>query len=612
MKSTFKINCAKLKLLAAILVLFLLLALTPAPFTYAADYNFTSEHFIYHTSLQGDVTPSRVSVENFNLFMKRLDMQYEVLRDLTGTGIRGGKVTLTFDTGGPGLQWVTPGQPEVIYVNNNPGLLNAVEEHGAARWRFEGTSHEIGHLFGMPNGPVLPWKSFDIEGWAEMLACIASHVNIAKHGGFYMSGANQRPEQWATTLPLGTTGVVREFVNPLFTSDRRPTTSSWTEESFERGWNILSQVFRSYHNGYIPRYSYSGGTERQRFRLDFIDRCRFFAVDDPNTEAEPGDLYVNLGLYNLLVDEVTRTPIDGGGIIPSPTPTPSPGDSTPSPTPSPGTSSPTPTPTPSAAPADCSDNCINYSPTADIIVTSDDTPKINLSNETLDLAGFAASEFSVDGGGKWKAVKADTFGDKKFAKLLNKGMALHLKDAGGSTVTFPVINPRPKPKLAANYEIAASGGAFGQWVLAEKNSSAAVKSNIQIGIAGLNDKGKPGKAVDTNGWGKFQADGGICVKPIGDKNGKPAVVKTTYFYRTAPSDVDGFTPGGKPKKIKATSQLKPTKYKLKDGKIKVKKGTIVNGAAPLADKAEIDFVAGMQVWMAATAKKAASAKQTVG
>ncbi|MCL2083458.1 MAG: hypothetical protein FWH04_09550 [Oscillospiraceae bacterium] len=341
---------------------------------------------------------------------------------------------------------------------------------------------------------------------------------------------------------------------------------------------------------------------RQGAVMDYYKDFLTHQLPDPLYGIEPGHTLKTLGVSSEMWQytptngkkppHLTETPV----ITPSPAPTVSP-------TPSPGTSTPSPTP----SPATTDDCCIDYSPSADIIVSSNGTPKINLSTETLDLAGFAASEFSVDGGGKWKAVKSDTFGDKKFAKLLNKGMTLHLKDAGGSTVTFPAVNPRPKPKLAINYEIAASGGDFGQWVLTEKKGTTAVKNNIQIGIAGLNDKGKPGKTVDTNGWGKFYTDGGICVKPIGEKKGKPAVVKTVYFYRAAPNNDGGFTPGSAQKKVSVTSQLKPVKYKVGTNKAKADK-TYVNGTAH-AKKAEFTLNAGDQVWHGATAKKAASAKQ---
>ncbi|MCL2083362.1 MAG: hypothetical protein FWH04_09050, partial [Oscillospiraceae bacterium] len=249
-----------------------------------------------------------------------------------------------------------------------------------------------------------------------------------------------------------------------------------------------------------------------------------------DTQGRDAYLFVST-LYQNVDSSITYTWSNVAAPTPSPgtpSPSPSPDTTTPSPTPFPGTSTPSPTP----SPATTDDCCIDYSnPSTDIIVNSSGTPKINLSTEILDLGGFVPAEFDIGNGKGYKAVKADTFGDKKFPKLLNKGLTLKLKNAAGTEVTFPAINPRPKPKFSVNYELVASGGDFGQWVLTEKNSSTAVKTNIQIGIAGLNDKGKPGKTVDTNGWGKFYTDGGICVKPIGEKNGKPAVVKTTYFFR---------------------------------------------------------------------------------
>jgi len=97
---------------------------------------------------------------------------------------------------------------------------------------------------------------------------------------------------------------------------------------------------------------------------------------------------------------------------------------------------------------------------------------------------------------------------------------------------------------------------------------------------------------------------------IGEKKGKPAVVKTVYFYRAAPNNDNGFTPGSAQKKVSVTSLLKPPKYKPGKSKAKADK-TYVNGTL-YAKKAEFSLAAGDQVWHGATAKKAASAKQTVG
>ncbi|MCL2082513.1 MAG: hypothetical protein FWH04_04665 [Oscillospiraceae bacterium] len=274
-------------------------------------------------------------------------------------------------------------------------------------------------------------------------------------------------------------------------------------------------------------------------------------------------------------------------------------------------------PRPVPPPGICNDDCIDRSATPDIIIPADGDaePEINLTAETIDLAGFDVAEFSVNGGTKWKAAK-DTFTNAlKFSKLFNKGMTLHLKDAGGNTISFPAINPRPKPKLKVNYAIAADSGEFGgQWVLTEKNGTAAVKTDIQIGVAGPNAKGveNKGKAVDQDGWGRFLPglENGVCVKPIGEKNGKPAVVKTVFFYRAAPSAEGGFTPGSAQKKVSVTSLLKPPKYKPGKSKAKADK-TYVNGVL-YAKKAELTLASGDQVWHGATAKKAASAKQTVG
>ncbi|MCL2083085.1 MAG: hypothetical protein FWH04_07620 [Oscillospiraceae bacterium] len=297
--------------------------------------------------------------------------------------------------------------------------------------------------------------------------------------------------------------------------------------------------------------------------------------------------------------------------------------------------------------------CIDYNDKSEIIIPSTDAvagtpalPTINLTLETIDLAGFVPAEFDIGKG--YKKIKpdkvADTFGAVKFPKMMNKELTLKLKNAAGEEVVFPKINKRPKPqKLAINYLLGreavscladeASGCFNGQWLLTTKVKKGetpeylAIKPTLQIGLAALipNAKDpskppKPGKTVDENGWGKFyRGDSGICVKPLPVAE-KPKVLKTTYFVRTAakPDEEDGsYWPASKAKKFKASSQLKKPKYKidLKKNIIKYKKDTYVSvndgEAVYHADKGQLAYAAGSTytLWQAATAKKPSSAKQ---
>ncbi|MCL2083410.1 MAG: hypothetical protein FWH04_09305 [Oscillospiraceae bacterium] len=270
------------------------------------------------------------------------------------------------------------------------------------------------------------------------------------------------------------------------------------------------------------------------------------------------------------------------------------------------------------APHDHANCCIDYWD-ADFVVESDGTPEINLihNDESIHLNGFEPTEFHI-GNGKWKAVK-NVLDYEKFPKLLNKDLTLTLKDANENIVTFPKINKRPSaPKLAVNYEIAAdtSGNTPGQWILTTKAEKGqmpqVVKEGIHIGTPQI-EGGKAQKMDIYHDWGYFYPGeaNGICIRSLGDKNGKPLVQKTTYFYKEEPRlNEDGsYTPASKPKKITVSGLQKPPKYKLGVNKAKAD-NTYVNGVL-YAKKQEFDLTAGDQVWHGATEKKPATAKQIV-
>jgi uncharacterized protein YjdB len=280
-----------------------------------------------------------------------------------------------------------------------------------------------------------------------------------------------------------------------------------------------------------------------------------------------------------------------------------------------------------------SDEFIDYDADEIIVYGSEAGFYINLTWETITLARdeeespvkYTVKTYSIDGGEKWKDAK-DAFSAAKFPKLLGKDMTLHISDKpidkktkkpaeGAQIVTFPTIQKRAAaPKLTVNYLIAAdlTGETAGEWVLSEKGGSAAVKEGIEIGAA--NSKKK---AVDENGFGKFRdgAGSGVAVKPL--TGTKP--VKSVYFIRIAPAQSGNtYTAASKTKKITVTSEQKKPNYKAdaKKGVIKVKAGTYVsiNGGTPelYSAKAEIPVTAGtFDLWQAATAKKPASAKQTI-
>ena len=248
----------------------------------------------------------------------------------------------------------------------------------------------------------------------------------------------------------------------------------------------------------------------------------------------------------------------------------------------------------------------------DLIVsgTGADGFAINLTQETLTIAeGSTISEYSVNGGAKWKR---GALNNAQLAKLLNKELNLHLRvriDGDLQTVTFPKINKRaPAQKLVVNYLIHAdnTGATPGDWILSAKNSNVAERENIEVALAA-------GKVPNADGWGIFYADSGVPVRKL---TGSKAT-KTQYLIRTAPDfdETKGYTAASKPRRINVTSEQKAPNYKVSKGAIKYKANTFIQlsgGTAELkASKGAWETKGEVKLWHSATAKKPASAKQTL-
>lgn len=259
--------------------------------------------------------------------------------------------------------------------------------------------------------------------------------------------------------------------------------------------------------------------------------------------------------------------------------------------------------------------------------------EINLTQETLTIPSTYTPVVYRTNGGKWKPVK-DALSAAKFPKLFNKDLELELSDKpvekqtgnpqeGAVIVTFPTILKRPKaPALTVNYAIGAdpTGATPGDFVLTTQGGTSAAHGGIQIGVAS-------GKTADENGFGHFYPDCGIAIKPL--TSATPA--KAVYYIRTAPVQKSGivttYMAAGKPKKITVKGEQKAPKYKVNvkgetkskpaSEVIKVKANTYVtmNGDTKLytakADLNVLGYVGTIELWTAATAKKPASAKQSI-
>ena len=281
---------------------------------------------------------------------------------------------------------------------------------------------------------------------------------------------------------------------------------------------------------------------------------------------------------------------------------------------------------------------------------------INLTTEKL-VTEFDYKCYSIDGGTKWKtATKKLT--DKNIASMLNKGMTLMLADKFDSKAkqpsddaavyTFDTINARPAaPKLKVDYSVYpnASGAAANQWGLTDSNGAALTTDDLALLDFGATDS--KGKNLTDAGYGSWPASGGLRVAPL--SSGKS--VALTYFVRVAPVAGSGeYTPASKVVKIKAKGLQKAPSLKVdyKNEVIKLKKDMSIyfgsnvpsSGTIPAlsdsaaayddyagkickvttADQAKTGVKIGpyltnarntVIIWSEATAKKPASALQTI-
>jgi hypothetical protein len=269
------------------------------------------------------------------------------------------------------------------------------------------------------------------------------------------------------------------------------------------------------------------------------------------------------------------------------------------------------------------------------------TATINLTHETLAVPSTHNIEaFSVDGGKTWKA---GALPDKGFTRLLNKGGELWLcyKDYNANAkkpqgsgnehniIAFPKINQRPKaPRLAVNYLLDAdpTGKTAGYWLLVNRadaknpNPTAQRGADIQIGLVS-------GKAVDYKGFGQFYTAPNHGIPVLELTGTKPT--RTAYVVRLAPKpDGSAFTPASRTARIRVTSEQKRLNLSVRERaakgdnpatatlRLRANTYTSINGTTPVLHKEKTDLdvlnvTGSIEVWTGATARRPATAKQTI-
>jgi hypothetical protein len=540
------------------------------PFTAAtfdiSEFNIESEHFIIHESLRPLLELRAVNgtaiAEHFNIFMERMDLVYKAMYDLVGTKpVGGAKIVFNrmaecpMGSTNSGQQHAHTGNNTYPYICWSEASISSMFWMNAPNpnWKYDATTHELGHFFHARYG----WH-FDTERWADYLAMLA----IQKCGGL-----------WGSALPMDSSTLhasnssINMFVHPLFVNDPYDF-RDWDDDSFEFGWGVLQQVFRTYPD--IRDLSRSD----DEMLVDFVGRIAAVLGMDLDT------------YLNTYVTAENRTKFPGKSLCPDcgylscvcPPPFECP---------------------------DCGHlSCICFPiQTGDVIIPSIQDPDnifINLTTETITLPeNFSVAAYSTDGGKKWK--RGTLPAENRFPRLLNKGMTLHVTSdfdrkgkkpaADAQTITFPKIDARPKrnaDKLKPFY-------GDENWVLAKKGSTAAVFAGLEYAPSAN------GKTPDDN-WLPMPQDG----LPVLDS-------RATVLVRTAPTAARAASTAWR---VRPAVFGKAPNYKVKNDEITVRANTYVSlpdGTVTLhREKKKIPVVSGMEVWNAATGRRPAGLRQVFG
>ena len=260
-----------------------LLPVISAPVAVAAysgdlsEYILESEHFFINPNIQAYLLDN-VSPTKFNSYMAQMDLVYKEMLDFVGREplSRNNKITMSLGTEAFGAMWVTIYAMDIIYWSDRHIVSHLGHIENDSFHIYRTTAHELGHLFALRNR----WERFASEGWADALA----YYTLQKCAGNSGAVVGRQPLDEYRLNHDG--GIVYTYIHPLFVNDDADFVlgqrgSVWDNHSFERGWDILSKVFRSYNNGtYTPHYYVGAKTENDRIFMDFIDRCSFFAGKD--------------------------------------------------------------------------------------------------------------------------------------------------------------------------------------------------------------------------------------------------------------------------------------------------------------------------------------------
>jgi len=240
-----------------------------APYGELSEYTLETAHFVFDPSLRPSLTEN-ISPAVFNLFMSRMDLGYKAMADLVGNHpCGGGKITIIAPPPRDdyGYQWVYGGRP-YIYWNTRwiVNILKNLQSQGADDWWFEGTMHELGHLFDDKAGDK--WN-FAAEGVASYKAFLTiEKLTGAECAAFQRVWDNNLAAYEDPLVERSFFGKTQDDIFYLIHPIIRTL-------GLEQGWAVLKQVYRSYYDGSYEASTYFKGIKVYQAR-DFFERCSFF------------------------------------------------------------------------------------------------------------------------------------------------------------------------------------------------------------------------------------------------------------------------------------------------------------------------------------------------
>ncbi len=277
--------------------------------TVTDDYVFQNDHFVFHTSLQNYIAqnPGIITPKALNTYMYKLNLGYKAMLDLVGTEpFPNTKITIQKGENHGYWQYITPDVSNIYWDESSITGIFSELNNNLDDWWLSGSMHELGHIFDTNFDDK--WR-FTSEGWATYKAWLA----IERLGGKVDSVSpiesrfDKKSSYWTDHItnafnqdgPFNYRKFIGEYASEFLYGDDiiyyiHPI---FNKLGFDKGWNILKAVFRSYNDSNFSEPDFHGNVYQRNVQR-FIYRCSYFATSLENETINIKKYWAPETLYN--------------------------------------------------------------------------------------------------------------------------------------------------------------------------------------------------------------------------------------------------------------------------------------------------------------------------